>query len=151
MAHLHLLRLQFRSSSSSSSLFTTLPLPSNTLFSPFAYSSPAPPPPPTLASAPRKHILSFKVTFQPFSYSLHSHSLTLLHLFFLTFSNYAPIPFFDSCVNILYCCYHHYCFVLNQRGLCLKGGNCRTTIPIAYISSIKLLLTYGLIHPFQTM
>ncbi|XP_014496402.1 thioredoxin-like 2, chloroplastic [Vigna radiata var. radiata] len=62
MAHLHLLRLQFRLSSSSSSLFTAPnSAAANTLFSPLAYSSPAPPPPPTLAFAPRKHLLSFKV------------------------------------------------------------------------------------------
>lgn len=43
----------------------------------FAYSSA--PPPPALAFTPRKHFLSFKVTFFPFPYSLHSQQLELTY------------------------------------------------------------------------
>ncbi|TKY44509.1 Thioredoxin 2 [Spatholobus suberectus] len=69
MAHVDAIRLQFQALRFSfSTFFTTLPsAPSGNsnsakrLFSPLAYSSSAAAPPPTLALAPRKHLLSFKV------------------------------------------------------------------------------------------
>ncbi|RZC27778.1 Thioredoxin-like 2, chloroplastic isoform D [Glycine soja] len=55
MAYVDVIRLQFQSS-----FFSPSPLSAKRLFSPLAYSS-APAPPATLAFAPRKQLLSFKV------------------------------------------------------------------------------------------
>lgn len=68
MAYVDVIRLQFQSS-----FFSPSPLSAKRLFSPLAYSS-APAPPATLAFAPRKQLLSFKVTSLTllFPYSMHS-------------------------------------------------------------------------------
>ena len=68
MAYVDVIRLQFQSF-----FFSPSPLSAKRLFYPLAYSS-APAPPATLAFAPRKQLLSFKVTSLTllFPYSMHS-------------------------------------------------------------------------------